>query len=186
MTEYAYLNKPIKLINTMTITNSNSLSTTDIFEVVLINLENGGIIETKNILEEMVRSGRGSEVTDKYKISLSKFTESNPNEKVGIFKLFSGINKRAKSKVEYLFQLTLTSSIWVPIYIKSIIVETPGFPEVEPSFKNFWTIPLNDFTTVLTGHIYNHIKKRNCINSDIIMIQEFDWLFAENAETKIK
>lgn len=168
----------------MTITNSNSLSTTDIFEVVLINLENGGIIETKNILEEMVRSGRGSEVTDKYKISLSKFTESNPNEKVGIFKLFSGINKRAKSKVEYLFQLTLTSSIWVPIYIKSIVVETPGFPEVEPSFKNFWTIPLNDFTTVLTGHIYNHIKKRNCINSDIIMIQEFDWLFAENAANK--
>lgn len=88
MTEYAYLNKPIKLINTMTITNSNILSTTDIFEVVLINLENGGIIETKNILEEMVRSGRGSEVTDNYKISLSKFTENNPDEKVGILSCF--------------------------------------------------------------------------------------------------
>ena len=88
------------------------------------------------------------------------------------------------SENENEFFLVINNPLWVPILIKSIVVETPNFPEVAPSFKNIWTIPLNDNTEALIKHLYKRIKDKDCLNTDIVLVQPIDWKVGKLTDVK--
>lgn len=57
-------------------------------------------------------------------------------------------------------------------------------PEVEPRFKNVWTIPSNDDSITLVEHIYKKIKENNCIDNDTILIQPINWKIGNLTDVK--
>lgn len=176
MLEDHYIHKPLHLINIEKVTHKASgIKATDILEVALINLETGGIVEPKDIIENCInsKSEDKSFKSEDFALYLKETNNYFGKPKGILFRFFN--NREFVNKTEWEYYLVINNPLWVPILIKSIIVETPEYPEAHPEFKNIWTIPLNDNSELLLKHLYKRIKDRDCINNDIILVQLIDW-----------
>ena len=178
MLEEYYLHKPLHLVNNTKVShNQNGTVATEFLEVALMNVETGGLIESKDIIENLLKSDSKvkNHKTDDIILHLKHTRKFIGRSILGwVTKLF-GINKNDDIRIEHEFFLVINNPLWVPILIKSIIVESPKFPEIEPHFKNIWTVPLNDNLEAIIKHLYKRIRDKDCIGNDMILIQPIDW-----------
>ena len=187
MLEAHYLHKPLHLINVCKIDNKPSgMVTTELLEVALINTETGGLIESKDIIEKLLNSDSKikNHVIDDLTLHLKHTYRYVGYSAFGWITRLFGVKKEGGVKTENEFFLVINNPLWVPILIKSIVVETPNFPEVDPSFKNIWTIPLNDNTEALIKHLYKRIKDKDCLNTDMVLVQPIDWKVGKLTDVK--
>lgn len=187
MLEAHYLHKPLHLINVSKIDNRpGGIIATELLEVALINIETGGLIESKDIIEKLLNSDSKikNHVTDDLTLHLKHTYKYVGYSSFDWLTKIIGIKKSRGIKIENEFFLVINNPLWVPILIKSIVVETPNFPEIAPSFKNIWTIPLNDNTEALIKHLYKRIKDKDCLNSDILLVQPIDWKVGKLTDVK--
>lgn len=187
MLDAHYLNKPLHLINVSKIDNrSGGIISTELLEVALINIETGSLIESKDIIEKLLDSNNKikNHVTDDLTLHLKHTYRYVGYSAFGWLTRMIGIKQNRRVKIENEFFLVINNPLWVPILIKSIVVETPNFPEVAPSFKNIWTIPLNDNTEVIIKHLYKRIKDKDCLNTDMVLVQPIDWKVGKLTDIK--
>lgn len=187
MLEEQYLNKQLHLINICEIdSRRNGITVTDLLEVVLVNLETGELIESKYIIKKLLdKNIKNDQISnDNFDIQLKHSYQYIGHTSFGwVTKLF-GIKRNKGIRIENEFFLTIKNPIFIPIIIKSIVVETSKFLEVEPRFKNVWTIPSNDDSITLVEHIYKKIKENNCIDNDTILIRPINWKIGNLTDVK--
>lgn len=187
MLEYHYIHKPIHLINVQTVNHKPSgMVATELLEVALINTETGGVIDTKDIIEKLLNSDDKIKKynSDDFSLYLKHTSKYIGDTAFGWFTRIFRTKQVEDIKIENEYHLIIHNPLWVPILIKSIAVETPRFPEIGPNFKNIWTVPLNDLSEVIVKHLYKRIVDKNCLNNDMILIQEIDWKIGKLTDLK--